>query len=332
MKVLFFGSSAFSIPTFKSILSGGHQIVGAVTQPDRAKGRGKHAAPTPVKTIALEHGVPVVAPEDVNDPAVVEQLKAMGAELAYVAAFGQKRGPELLSAFPVGIVNLHASLLPRLRGAAPIQRAVINGDEETGVTGFRLVERMDAGPILVQRRTQIGPDETADELHDRLARIGCDAVRATIELLEREPAAMGEPQDDAQATRAAKLKKIDGWIRFDQPAHDVGCRIRGLWSWPGAACRFVSADGSRDETVLLARAVPYEGRTSPAASPSEVGTITPMMAIQCLDGELSLLQVKPAGGRLMNWQDFVNGRHVRPGDRFNPIDPAAASGAGSESP
>jgi methionyl-tRNA formyltransferase len=319
MRILFFGSSDFAIPTFASILNDGHEIVSAVTQPDRQRGRGKRASPTPVKEYALEQGVPVAAPEDVNAADVVEHLKSLNADLAYVAAFGQKIGRELLDAFPVGIVNLHASLLPALRGAAPIQWAVINGEPETGVTVFRLVEKMDAGPILVQRRTQIGLDETADELHDRLARIGCDAVRVTLEMLQDDPDTPGTVQDESKVTKAPKLKKSDGHVTFDQPVREVALRICGLWSWPGATCRFVSADGARDEQVTLARAVPYEGKSEPAASPDAVGRVTEMMSVQCLDAELAVLQVKPAGGKLMDWRDFVNGRHVRAGDRFVPV-------------
>jgi len=323
MRVIFFGSSEFSIPTFSSLLKDGHQLVAVVTQPDKARGRGKHASPTPVKLLALETGLPVLSPEDVNAPDIVESLKSLHADVGYVVAFGQKIGPELLNAFPAGMVNLHASLLPSLRGAAPIQWSILNGEDEAGVTVFRLVNRMDAGPILVQRRTLINPDETADELHDRLARIGCDAVRAAMEILQADPKTPGTAQDDTQATRARKLTKADSRITFDAPVSVVCRRIRGLWSWPGAMCRFVSRDGSRDEVVTLARAVPYEGKTAPASSPDACGLISEMMSFQCLDGEAALLEIKPANGRLMEWKDFVNGRHVKAGDRLAPLDPSA---------
>lgn len=325
MRILFFGAGEFALPTFDSIRHDGHEILCAITQPDRPRGRGNAPSPTCIKSAAMEAGIPVIAPENVNAPDVVARLTSLHADFGYVAAFGQKIGPQLLAAFPAGLVNLHASLLPALRGAAPIQWAVITGDCETGVTVFRLVEKMDAGPILVQRRTGIGDHETADELHDRLARIGCDAVRATLELLEADPKCPGTPQDHARATLAPKLKKADGRIRFDQPVATLACRIRGLWSWPGAVCRFVSADGGRDETVTLARAIPYEGRISPACSPDDVGRITEVMSVQTLDSELAILEIKPAGGRLMTWQDYVNGRHVKPGDCFIPVQPTMES-------
>lgn len=326
MRVLFLGSSDFAIPTFDSIRNDGHDIVCVVTQPDRQRGRGKKPSPTPIKAVALEAGLPVITPENINEPDIVRQIKSLDAELAYVAAFGQKIGRELLEAFPAGIINLHGSLLPALRGAAPVQWSVLNGEAEAGVTVFRLVERMDAGPILTQRRTAIGSDETASELHDRLARIGCDAVRAAIEMLDKDPKTPGTPQDETKATRAPKLKKSDSRLSFDRPAAEVARRVCGLWSWPGAMCRFVSASGSRDEQVTLARAIPYEGPPRPAASPDEIGRITEMMSVQCADAELSLLEIKPAGGRVMAWQDFVNGRHVAAGDRFVPMAETEATG------
>jgi methionyl-tRNA formyltransferase len=276
-----------------------------------------------VKQLASEIGLPVLTPENVNQPEVVERLKSLAADVGYVVAFGQKIGPELLNACPAGMVNLHASLLPSLRGAAPIQWSILNGAEEAGVTVFRLVERMDAGPILVQRKTLINPDETADELHDRLARIGCDAVRAAMEMLEGDPRTPGIPQDDSRATRARKLSKADGRITFDQPVAAVCRRIRGLWSWPGAMCRFVSREGARDEVVTLARATVYEGKSMPASSPDVCGRVSEVMSVQCLDGEMALLEIKPASGRLMEWKDFVNGRHVEAGDRFVALDPSA---------
>lgn len=320
MRILFLGSGEFALPTFRSIREDGHQIVTLVTQPDKVRGRGRRTSPTPVKAMALEAGVPVLTPADVNAPEVVDQIRSLNADLAYAAAFGQKIGPELLEAFPAGIINLHASLLPALRGAGPIQWSIINGDRETGVTVFRIVEKMDAGPILVQRRTAIGADETADELHDRLARIGCDAAREALEALEADPALPGAPQDQTKVTLAPKLKKEHSAIAFDEPVKKLAGRIRGLWSWPGAKCRFRSADGSRDEEVTLARAAPYEGRAVPAAASDDLGRITEMLALQGVDRELTILEIKPANGRLLAWPDFVNGRHVRPGDRFLPLE------------
>jgi methionyl-tRNA formyltransferase len=324
MRILFFGSGEFALPTFDSLTYEGHDVALIVTQPDKIRGRGKETSPTVIKQAAIEANLPVLTPQDVNAPEIVSQIKAAKADLAYVAAFGQKIGAELLGSFPVGIVNLHASLLPRWRGAAPIQWSVMNGDDQTGVTVFRLVEKMDAGPILIQRRTAIGDLETADELHDRLARIGCDGLRATIELLKAEPDHPGTTQDESAATLAPKLKKSDGQITFDVPADKLSHRICGLWSWPGGMCRFRSEDGRRDEQVTLARARPYEGGVSKPNTPEDIGKLTEVLAVQTSQGMLEILEIKPAGGSLMEWRDFVNGRHVKPGDQFLPIDTLAA--------
>lgn len=321
MRIAFFGSGEFALPTFDSIRMDGHEIVIVVSQPDKIRGRGKDVTPTVIKSAALEAGLPNISPADVNAPDIIAMIKTARADLAYVAAFGQKIGAELLSAFPVGIVNLHGSILPAWRGAAPIQRAVMNGDHETGVTVFRIVEKMDAGPVLMIRRTAIGDVETSDELHDRLARIGCDAVRETIKLLTTDPKTPGQPQDESRATLAPKLKKTDGYISFNAPTAKLAHTICGLWSWPGAMFRFASADGRRNEQVSIARARIKQGRSESTTAQSP-GEVTELLNVRTADGELELLEVKPSGGSLMQWRDYVNGRHVKPGDRFLQIESA----------
>lgn len=314
MRIAFFGSGEFGIPTYRSLKGDGHEIVLVVSQPPRPAGRGREVQPTPLAAHAMGDGARVLTPADVNAPEVLAALREARADLAYVVAFGQKVGAAVRESFPVGIVNLHGSLLPAYRGAAPVQWAVIRGEPRTGVTVFRLVEEMDAGPILAQRETAIGEDETADELHDRLARIGCDCVRAALERLARRPDDAGDPQDASRATRARKLTKADGVVDFARPAEVVARRVNGLWSWPGAGCRFRSADGTRDEAVVLARArFDPAGRHAGAAIP---GTIGETLTVATGRGAIELLEIKPAGGRVMDWQSFVNGRHVRPGDRF----------------
>jgi len=321
MRIVFFGSGAFAVPTLESITFDGHEVPLVVSQPDRPAGRGRQAQPTPLKEAALAEGLNVITPQNVNAPEIVEQIRSCNADLGYVAAFGQKIGPELLfETFPAGMINLHGSLLPALRGAAPIQWSVINGDAEAGVTVFRLVEKMDAGALLMQRRTAIGEDETSADLHDRLARIGCDAVRETIKLLEADPKTPGEEQDLSLVTMARKLCKQDGHIHFDMPAKALASRINGLWSWPGARCEFQSADGARRVEVTLARVRPYEGQNATVDDDARLGTITDMMAIQARDGAVMPLEIKPAGKKLMSWQEFVNGRHVQAGDRFVPLE------------
>ncbi len=314
MRIIFAASGDFAVPVLRSLTRAGYEIPFVLTQPDRQAGRGKALTPTPVRQVATELGLEVVATGDANSADIIGRVADSGARVGVTTAFGQKIGAELLTALPGEWVNIHASLLPAYRGAAPFQRAILDRAEQTGVTVFRLVERMDAGPILLTRRTGLKPEETAEELHDRLAAIGCDAIKAALPLFENEIPA-GDPQDESKATRAPKLRKEDGVIDFARPAADVAAHVCGMWSWPGATCRFVSADGQRNEPVTLARARVAE--TPPGAdTPGAPGQIDERLYVAAAAGQIELLEIKPQGGRLMPWPDFVNGRHVRPGDWF----------------
>jgi methionyl-tRNA formyltransferase len=234
-----------------------------------------------------------------------------------VAAFGQRIGRAVLDALPRGYVNIHGSLLPKYRGAAPYQWAIINGDETTGVTVFQLNERWDAGAILGQRATRILDTETADELHDRLAALGADLIVETLAGIE---AGRSQPivQDPSQATRAPKLSKADGIVVWAQPAARVVRRIHGLWSWPAAACVFASRTG-KQERVLIARAAVAD----PLAEPSEAcppGTFCDGLTVQTGAGRVRVLELRPASGKLMSFDAFANGRHVGVGDRLLPAE------------
>jgi methionyl-tRNA formyltransferase len=321
MRLLVLASGEFAIPTLRSVRDRRqHEIACVVTQPDRPAGRGRHAVPTPVKTWALDAGIAVIEGADVNEPAMVQRIRDQSADLGLVIAFGQKLSPALIDAFPHGCVNLHASLLPKFRGAAPYQWAILSGEKETGVTVFRLTSRMDGGPVLSRRSTAIRSDETAEELHDRLARIGPDAVTAALAQFAGGNRPAGTPQGEGGASRAPKLTKRDGQITFAAPARQVVNQILGSWSWPGAACLFVAADGKRRERVTLARArlsvVPSEAH--------DPGRIDERLYVSAADGWIELLELQPEGGRVMTWQEFVNGRHVRAGDRFETLPDAVA--------
>lgn len=313
MRVVFFGSGDFAVPSLRWLVNSPHEVALVVTQPDRPAGRGKKLLPTPVALQAEREGLPVERCEDVNAPAFAGRLDSLAADLGVVIAFGQKILEPARRFFPSQCVNLHASLLPKYRGAAPIQRAMLAGEKSTGVSVFRLVDRMDAGPVLVRRSTMIAPTETADELEYRLARIGCDAIDATMRLHEAERLPPGEPQDDAQATRAAKLTKSDGYLCLDQSAEQIALHCRAMWSWPGGRCRYVSAEG-RSEEVTLVTVMPI-----PTAATVPPGTITSVLTMAAGQGCLEIHSLQPAGKRAMSWQDFVNGRHVRPGDRFESL-------------
>ncbi len=321
MRIAFFGTGEFGVPTFRDLHAAGHEIAVAISQPDRPAGRGRHVHPTAIRAVADGLGVPHVQTDDVNtlDPGEI----APGAELGVVVAFGQKIGPRWLAGLPRGCVNLHGSLLPRHRGAAPIQWAIIRGDERTGVTVFQLDQRWDNGPIWATGETAIGELETADELHDRLAELGAPVV---LEALQRIAAGTAQPaaQNAALATRAPKLTKSDGYVDWNAPAREIVRRIHGLWSWPAAACQYISNTG-RHERVQLARARVLDDTSPPGdATP---GTFLPDHSVQAGRGRVQLLEIKPAGGSLMTFEAFANGRRLAAGDRLERADHDAATGA-----
>ncbi len=312
MRLLFFGSGAFAVPTLRNVQQN-HDVAAVITQPDRPSGRGRKLTPTPVKERALQLGLEVITVEQVNDESIVRRLLDFGADVGVVLAFGQKIGAAIRDSIPGGCINAHASLLPKYRGAAPFQWTILNGEEQAGVTVFKLVHRMDAGPILTTRWTSLKPHETADELHDRLAGIAVDAITGLLKLYATDPNPPGEPQDDAAATRAPKLRKEDGFIDFARPAGELAHFVCGMWDWPGARCRFTSSDGTRNEDVVLAGARLAEGQ----ALRLPLGQLDAQLLVATGDGMLQLLEIKPAGGKLMTWPDCVNGRHVKAGDRFS---------------
>ncbi len=312
MRVIFFGSGSFGVPVLRWLASSDHEIVAVVTQPDRPAGRGRRLRRTPAGQFATDDLLPVVLVKDVNAPGVVRDLLSRGARLGVVVAFGQKLGPSLLDGLPAGCINLHASLLPKFRGAAPVNWAIMRGEPRTGVTVFQLADRMDAGDILVQLETLIRPGETADELHDRLSQMGPSAIEPALQLFKSTDRPGGRPQDDRLATAAPRLTKADGHIRFSRPATELANRICGLWPWPGVTRHFHADNPPRRERVILARAVARSDKTS-----LPPGTLTEQLRVATGEGVLELLEIKPINGRLMSWQDFVNGRRVRPGDRFS---------------
>jgi len=315
MRIVFIGSGHFGLPTLRWLANSDHDVPLVVTQPARPSGRGRKVARTPVQAIAEELGFETLCVEDINDGAHVDRILSLGADVGLGIDFGQKIGRALLSGFPGGCLNLHASLLPNYRGAAPINWAIVDGEVPTGCTVFRMVERMDAGSVLSTRWTEIKPEETADELHDRLAGIGVDAVQAALALFVDDPRPAGTPQDESAATTARKLRKSDGLIDFAQPAARVANHICGMTSWPGARARF-SADDGRYEDVAIVRARVAEDPTKPDIPP---GTIDARLFVAANDGFVEILEIKPSSGRIMGWPDFVNGRHVAAGDMFESL-------------
>jgi methionyl-tRNA formyltransferase len=305
MKLVFFGSGSFGLPTLRRLIAQ-HTASLVVTQPDRPAGRRRKLSPTPVGRIAEEHRLETVRTDDVNDPAVARRIAAAGAGAFVVIDFGQKIGPGVLG--DVFAINLHASLLPKYRGAAPINWAVINGETETGVSVIRISQRLDAGDVLAREATPIDPMETAGELEERLSEMGPQIV---LETLSRYQSGQLHPakQDDRLASRAPKLSKADGTVRFDQPAEAVRCRVHGLTPWPGCT---VLLDGER---LRLLRVVVAEGRQRHAAP----GEVLSDRTVACATGSLHLLAVQPPGGKSMSFDAYCHGHPVGAGSGMQPL-------------
>ncbi len=325
MRILFLASGAVAVPALRWLTNSCHEVVAVVTQPDRPAGRGRRPEPTPVKRHAAGAGLQVIQADNVNDPAVVAKLLNYRPDLGVTASFGQMIASVLLRGIPGGCLNIHPSLLPKYRGAAPVNWAIIHGETQTGVTIIRLVEQMDAGPILSVRETMIKPCETAGELSDRLAGIACDALDAALQQFSPGLRPPGRPQDDAQATPAPKLTKDMGQIDLNQPAEQIVAWVNGLSPWPAVQLDYVPKDGRpRTRVRLMRAALAGDPRTANARcgqpSPTEPpGTLLDDGTIACPDGAVRVSEIQPAGGRVMSWQDFVNGRRVQPGDRFEGV-------------
>lgn len=315
MKLLFFGSGEFGLPTLAD-LHARHQLLAVVTQPDRPAGRKRVLTPTPVGQWAQEQGLTVLKQQDVNEPAFVEQIQQFGAEASVVIAFGQKLSPALIDAMGRLAVNLHASLLPKYRGAAPINWAMIEGERVTGVSVIELAQRMDAGRVYATASLDIDPNETAGELHDRLAQLGPQAVGKTLNDLANDALQPGV-QDESQATRATKLHKQDGTVSFDQPAEQIRQRVHGLTPWPGCRVTWRPVKGGDAKELFLRRVAVDEGTNSPAeqASPGEV---LPGLHIATSAGLLRLVELQAPGTRVMSAEAFAAGHNLLPGDVLEP--------------
>jgi methionyl-tRNA formyltransferase len=276
--------------------------------------------PTPVARWAAANSIPFIEAEDVNAGEVVEKIAQYKPDLILVIAFGQKIGNGLTNLPPKGTINVHASLLPKYRGAAPINWAIINGETETGISIITVAEKMDAGKIITQTKTDIAPNETSGELHDRLAQLAAPLLLRTLNQIAAGAAVYTE-QDDSRATLAPKLKKSDGFLNFAAPAELVRRKILGLWPWPGASATYISKKTGKSVRVTIATA---EVVSTPNSSGLPPGTLDENLNVLCGQDALKITKIKPDGSRLMDFRDFVNGRQTRPGDIFTRIDDAKA--------
>jgi methionyl-tRNA formyltransferase len=299
MRLIFLGTPAFAVPTLERIVAAGHEVVTVVTQPDRPSGREQQVLPPPVKQAALRLGLPAYQPERVRRPQAVEHLRALGTEAMVVVGYGQIIPQVIIDMAPRGIINVHASLLPKYRGAGPIQWAIINGETRTGVTTMKIDAGLDTGDMLLKAETEIGPDENAVELGKRLAVMGAELLVRTLEGLERGTI-QPQKQDPAGATYAPILKKEDGLISWSVSAAAVHNRVRGLEPWPGAYTRF------RGQTLHIWRSRLHEGGQG---RPGRFAGLKPPR-VWCGAGSLELVEVQLEGRKRMAAADFANGQRL----------------------
>lgn len=305
-RILFMGTPEFAVPALEALIREGYPIIAAVTQPDRPRGRGRKSEATPVKKSAEERGIPVLQPERVRDEAFLKTFRDMNPDLVVLVAFGQILPMEIIEYPGMGCLNIHPSLLPRYRGAAPINWAIIRGEEKTGVTIIRMDVGVDSGDILLQKETPIGPEETCDDLHDRLAGQGARLLLEAIKgLMAGTPKRV--PQDHAQATYAPRLKKEDGRIHWDADVKDIVNLIRGLSSSPGAYTML----GDQQMKVFSA-----SGRKTPISeTPGTIGReMDEGLPVAARDGFVCLKEVQLEGRKRMRIHDFLRGCRVSAGE------------------
>ena len=312
---MFFGTPHFAVPTLAHLLASRHEVRAVVTQPDRPRGRGQKVADGPVKALAVASGVPVLQPERLRDPDVASALAAWRPDIGVVAAYGQIVPDALLAVPRFGMINVHPSLLPKYRGAAPVHRAVIAGDTMTGVTIMRVVKALDSGPMFARELRPIGPDETSDVLEADLAERGAALLVAVVDRIDTGTA-REEPQDDALAVYAPRLTKDEGLVDWSRPAAEIHNRVRGLYPWPHA---YTYTDaGAR---LILMRTRPDDhGDRGEDVPPGTLMAITRDAITVAAGGgtRLIVLEVQPEGRRPMPVRDFLAGRPLATGSRFRP--------------
>lgn len=318
MKIVFMGTPDFAVGALEALIGAGHEIVAVVTQPDKAKGRSKQLTFSPVKECALAHHIPVLQPERIKRPQAVAELKGYPADVFVVAAFGQILSKEILDMPRFGCLNIHASLLPKYRGSSPIQWAVINGEEKTGITIMQMNEGLDTGDVLYVKEILLDRKETGESLFDRLSLLGAQAIVEALPLLE-EGKLIAVPQNEQEATHTVMLNKAMGQIDFEKPAADIERLVRGLNSWPSAYTAFEGRQLKIWEADLgeADQLSDIERQTYENALPGEVfAVLKDKLAVKCKAGFLWLLAVQLEGKKRMPVKDFLLGNAVDVGVRL----------------
>ncbi len=322
MRIVMMGTGTFAEPTFQALLAGSHEVTGLVTQPDRAAGQERGSTRQTglgMKNIALEHGLPVLQPESINTPEGIAGLSALRPELLVVAAYGQILSRDVLAVAPKGGINVHASLLPKYRGAAPIAWAIYHGETKTGVTIIRMSVALDAGDMLAQEAIDILPDETAGELESRLAPLGAKMTLDALAQLEKGPLE-GSKQDQTLATKAPKLTKDHGVIDWERPAVAVCNQIRAMQPWP-TAFTFWHRAGQPPLRLIVTRVAARGANDGEIdARPGEVllSDDRTKLSVRADEGVVEVLELQPAGKKRMSSVEFLRGRRPQTGDRLGP--------------
>ena len=307
-RIIFMGTPEFACPTLQTLLDRTENVVAVFTQPDRPKGRGQKLQPPPVKELALRHGIPVHQPPKVRTPEVIEQIRALQPDLIVVIAFGQILPKALLEIPPQGCVNVHASLLPRYRGAAPLNWCIVNGETETGVTTMLMDVGLDTGPMLLKKTTPIAPDEDIQSLHDRMSQLGAELLGETLDGL-KTGRIVPEAQDDSQSCYAPLLKKEHGLIDWQKPAVPIHNQIRGLSAWPGAVTSLGGAP------LKLYRSSIGQGAGTPGTI---IATGKNGIEVACGHGSLIIHELQAAGSKKMDAASFLAGHPLALGTLLMP--------------
>ncbi len=315
LNIVMMATGEFALPGFKALIASEHNVCALITQPDRVNPR-KKIHPHPLKEYAVEQGIPVLQPESINSPESIKKLQSLRPDVVMVGAYGQILSAEVIDVPTKGTYNLHASLLPRHRGAAPIQYAIWKGDKKTGVTIFRIEPKLDAGPMIVKRETKILPDETSGQLHDRLAIVGAEAILEAVQLIDSDQA-VPLLQDDSLATKSPKISKAQGEINWKLSPSEIDCHIRAMQPWPNPFT-FLHRKDKKPERILILK-------VTPSASPSvntnsQPGSIIAAhkdsLIVQTGEGPLSIELIQKAGKKAMTAQEYLRGHSLSEEDYF----------------
>jgi methionyl-tRNA formyltransferase len=319
LRLVFFGTPEFAVPSLERLLASRHQVLAVVTRPDRPRGRGLHLAPSAVKAMAQRHGVPALQPERLKDEAFLERLAAFAPDCGIVAAYGKILPEAVLAIPPLGLLNVHASLLPRYRGAAPIERAIMAGESETGVTIMRVVRELDAGPTYASAGRPIGPDETGAEVERALAELGAGLL---LEVLGRlEPGLPAVPQDDSRASYAPRITREDGLIDWPRPGRAIHDQVRALHPWPHA---FTFVGGERLIVLRTACAGSEREELAPAPPGTVVEASGDRIRVATGTVPIDLVSLQLEGRRPMAPREFLAGHRLRPGVVLGRTPPTSA--------